>query len=80
MKKTKYYCVAGIYFCVVCDLILLYILVSTTCEILTGLIFLDYVQVRVRVMVFNATFNNISVLLVEETGVPEENHRPTASH
>ena len=26
-------------------------------------------------MVFNATFNNISVLLVEETEVPEENHR-----
>ena len=59
---------------------LLYILVSTTCEILTGLIFLDYVRVRVRVMVFNATFNNMSVLLVEETGVPEENHWPTASH
>jgi hypothetical protein len=37
-------------------------------------------------MVFNATFNNISViswrsvLLVEETGVPEENHRSVASH
>ena len=37
-------------------------------------------------MVFNATFNNIpviswqSVLLVEETGVPGENHRPDASH
>jgi len=37
-------------------------------------------------MVFNATFNNISgiswwsVLLVEETGVPKENHRPVASH
>ena len=37
-------------------------------------------------MVFNATFNNISaiwwqsVLLVEETGVPGENHRPTARH
>jgi hypothetical protein len=37
-------------------------------------------------MVFNATFNNISViswhsvLLVEETGVPGEKHRPTASH
>jgi hypothetical protein len=36
--------------------------------------------IRVRVMVFNATFNNISaiswqsVLLVEETGVPGENH------
>ena len=37
-------------------------------------------------MVFNATFNNISaiswrsVLLVEETGVPEENHRPVTSN
>ena len=37
-------------------------------------------------MVFNATFNNISVilwqsvLLVEETGVPGENHWPVASH
>ena len=48
------------------------------CLVLTG--------VRVWVMVFNATFNNISVislrsvLLVEETGVPRENHRPAASH
>jgi hypothetical protein len=37
-------------------------------------------------MVFNATFNNVlviswqSVLLVEETGVPGENHQPAASH
>jgi hypothetical protein len=37
-------------------------------------------------MVLNATFNNISVLswravlLVEETGVPVENHRLAASH
>ena len=37
-------------------------------------------------MVFNATFNNISViswrsvLLVEETGGPGENHRPVASN
>ena len=37
-------------------------------------------------MVFNATFNNISiilwwsVLLVEESGVPSENHRPVTSH
>jgi hypothetical protein len=31
-------------------------------------------------LVFNATFNNISVLLVEETGVPRENHRPGSSH
>ena len=37
-------------------------------------------------MVFNATFNNISViswqsvLLVEETGRHGENHRPVACH
>jgi len=37
-------------------------------------------------MVFNATFNNISaiswlsVLLVEETRGPGENHRPVACH
>ena len=36
-------------------------------------------------MVLNATFNNIlviswqSVLLVEETGVPGENHQPATS-
>ena len=59
----------------------------------TGVI---YVQIRtclghkkkglVWFMVFNATFNNISgiswqiVLLVEETRVPRENHRPVANH
>ena len=37
-------------------------------------------------MVLNATFNNMlviswrSALLVEETGVPGENHRPVASY
>ena len=37
-------------------------------------------------MMLNDTFNNISViswrsvLLVEETGVPGENHRPVGSH
>ena len=41
---------------------------------------------RIRVMVFNVTFNNISViswrsvLLVEETGVPGENHIPIESY
>jgi hypothetical protein len=40
----------------------------------------------VRVMESNAPFNNIAViswrlvLLVEETGVPGENHRPVVSH
>ena len=44
------------------------------------------VGLRVMIMLFNATFNNISViswrsvLLVEETGEPGENRRPTESH
>ena len=45
------------------------------------LIFKPHFKLRVRVMVFNATCNNISVilwrpvLLVEESGVAGENHR-----
>jgi hypothetical protein len=41
---------------------------------------------EIRVIVLNTTFNNISViswqsvLLVEETRVSAENHRPVASH
>ena len=47
---------------------------------------IDSILKRVRVMVFNATVNNISViswrsvLLVEKTGVPGENHRPVTIH
>ena len=51
---------------------------------------LEYLSFRFQLvgwfMVLNATFNNISVilwrsvLLVEETGVPAENHRAAASH
>ena len=43
-------------------------------------------RVSVMVIVFKATFNNSSiiswwpVLLVDETGVPGENHQPVASH
>jgi hypothetical protein len=43
-------------------------------------------SVHAGCMVLNATFNNISVtswwsvLLVEETGVPGENHQPVACH
>ncbi len=43
-------------------------------------------RVRVMVMMFNTTINNISViswrsaLLVEETAVHGENHQPAASH
>ena len=46
----------------------------------------DSLKWRVGVMVFNATFNNISVIyrcgqffLMVETRVPGENHRPVAS-
>jgi len=55
-----------------------YLLISYILEFDTGL--------GVKVMVFNATLNNISViswrsvLLVVETGVSGENHRPAASH
>jgi hypothetical protein len=56
-----------------------YALVSSTC------ISIHFFLGLVWFMVFNATFHNIaaiswqSVLLIEETGVPAENHRPVAS-
>jgi hypothetical protein len=46
----------------------------------------SFVCLFVCLMVLDATYNNISViswrsvLLVEETGGPEESHRPVASH
>ena len=46
----------------------------------------DKTGVRVRVMVINATFNNVSAMswqsafLVEEAGMPWENHRSVAIH
>ena len=45
-----------------------------------------FIWVWFMVMVFNATFNNVSViswwsvLLVEETGEPRENHPPVGGH
>jgi hypothetical protein len=48
--------------------------------------FLLSTNIGLGLMVFNATFNKISVIswrsviLVEETEVPGENHRPVASH
>ena len=51
-----------------------------------NIIDLLFLRVRVRFVVFYVTFNNISViswhsvLLVEQTGVPRENHKPVASH
>ena len=55
----------------------------TTCSLVKTILYLGLSIVFVCLMVFNATFNNISVilwrsvLLVEETG---ENHRPVASN
>jgi hypothetical protein len=46
----------------------------------------EAISLLVCLMVLNATFNNISViswrsvLLVEETGGPGENHRPVSSY
>ena len=46
----------------------------------------DLIGIRVRVVMFIATVNNNSVLswqsvlLVEETEVPRENHQPAANH
>ena len=51
----------------------------TRCITLNGHCY-DNTEIMVKVKVFNATFNNISVLLVEEIGVPGENHRTTASY
>jgi len=45
-----------------------------------------YCRIWIWILVFNATFNNISailwrsVLVVEEAGVPGENHRPWTSN
>ena len=39
-----------------------------------------FLSAGAKAMVFNATFNNTSVLLMEETGVPKENHSSATSH
>jgi len=52
------------------------------------IIFIMIPYSNIRVKVLNATFNTISVssyacrsvLLLEETVVPEENHQPVSSH
>ena len=52
----------------------------------SGIAYIKIEDKGVMVMVFSATFKNISdislwsVLLVEETGVSCENHQPAASH
>jgi hypothetical protein len=59
---------------------------SVLCWLLYIISIDHYSEVSDMVMVFNATFNYISViswrsiLLMEDTGVPVKHHRPTASH
>jgi hypothetical protein len=57
------------------------------CELFNVYFYVVYCySLFVLVMVFNAFFNNISVislwsvLLMEETGVSGENHKPASSH
>ena len=61
-----------------------------TCEQISHYLFIHEIDTNknnwVRIMVFNTTFYNISVilwqlaLLVEKTRVPGEDHRPVVSH
>jgi len=59
---------------------------SSPCRSCRSCGWLYYKMIWCGFIVLNATFNNISViswrsvLLVEETGGPRENHRPAASH
>ena len=61
-----------------------YMFIHIQCIFMIGV--LNKSVLFVWLVVFNATFNNISaiswrsVLLVEETGVPWEKHRPAVSH
>ena len=57
-----------------------YILKKWNCCVIYDGIYWSTTIIRVRVMVLNSTFNNISVILAEESGVPKENHRPAKSH
>ena len=60
--------------------------IKSQCQSMIAIYVLTKVCLFVCLMVLNSTFNNISViswrsvLLVEETGIPRENHRPVASH
>ena len=68
-------------FCVLCPVLQCLWIVYSVLHHRISLTFISYlIHFRVRVGVFNTTFNNISViswqsaLLVEETRVPRENH------
>ena len=41
---------------------------------------MTFKMLGIRVMVFDATFNNISVIIVAVNFIGGENHRPATSH
>jgi small basic protein len=63
----------------------MYFVLAKAMRLMSQMICMSITLARVRALVFKA-FNNISaisrrsVLLVEETGVSVENHRPAKSH
>jgi hypothetical protein len=74
---------------ILCEISLVFIifgLKAILMELFCGLYALIYLYYLMNIMVFNVTFNNISViswrsvLLIGENGVPGENHCPGASH
>jgi hypothetical protein len=67
--------------------IFLNVFLSGHCKVLVRIMLIVILSKNwFRFLMFNATFNNISiiswrsVLLVEETGGPRENHRPVTSY
>jgi hypothetical protein len=70
-----------------CDILRHFNFMSSALDQSTTSTMSDFLLMNVdMVMLYNATFNNISAiswrsaLLVDEIGVSEENHRPVASH
>ena len=67
-------------------ILMIYIISTDEIHAVTDKIEWNFTCLFVCLMVFNATFNNISViswrsiLLAEETGRAGGNHRPVASH
>ena len=71
-----------VHLCKISQQVRYYSSIQVFCQNYCGVI----MTVRVMVLMFNTTFNTISViswrsvLLVDETGEPRDNHRPATSH
>ena len=84
-NKTDCYDITEILFIVTLNTITLTLYITHR-NVIIRLLRLEKKGLGLGVMMFNAIINTISViswrsvLLVEETGVPGENHQPAASH